>query len=82
MEIKKKYVVKCHKCNKDLVFDVKISKLSHMEFIDDMTVAKDSKCKCLKCGSSIKELQILFRQLIDIDKNRDFIVKDLEEKQD
>ena len=79
MEIKKKYVVKCHKCNKDLVLDVKISKMSHLVFIDDLTVAKDSKCKCLKCGSSINDLQILFRQLIDIYKNRDFIVKDLEE---
>lgn len=81
MEIKKKYIVKCHKCNKELVLDVKISKISHMEFIDDMTVAKNSPCKCLKSGSSVKELQILFRQLIKINDNRDEIVKELE-KQD
>ena len=75
----KKYKVKCHKCNKELLLDVKISEMGHMEFIDDMTVSKNSSCKCLKCGSSIKELQILFRQLIELNKNRDFIVKELEE---
>lgn len=76
----KKYKIKCHKCNKELVLDVKISKISHMEFIDDMIVAKNSPCKCLKCGSSIKELQILFRQLIWINDNRDKIVKEMEEQ--
>ena len=75
----KKYKVICHKCNKELVLLVKTSKIGHMDFIDDMTVAKDSKCKCLKCGSSIKELQILFRQLIELNKNRDKIVKELED---
>ena len=79
MEIKK-YVIKCHKCNKDLVLDVKISKMGHLTFIDDMTVAKGS-CHCLKNGSSIKDLAILFKQLLWINDNKDIIVKDLE-KQD
>ena len=80
MGIMKKYVIKCHKCNKDLVLDVKTSKVGHMEFIDDMTVDKGS-CNCLKSGSSIIDLQILFRQLIKLYENRDFILKELE-KQD
>ena len=75
----KKYRIICHKCNKELVLDVKTSKIGHMEFIDDMTVSKSSKCKCLKSGSSIKDLQILFRQLIELNKNRDKIVKELED---
>ena len=79
MGIMKKYVIKCHKCNKDVVLDVKTSKVGHMEFIDDMCISKNSSCKCLKCGSSIKDLQILFRQLIELNKNRDFIIKDLDE---
>ena len=77
----KKYTIKCHKCNKDLVLDVKISKIGHLTFIDDMTVSKGS-CKCLKNGSSINELQILFRQLIKIYENRDFIVKEMEAQND
>ena len=78
MEIKK-YLVKCHKCNKDLVLILKISRMGHLTFIDDMTVDKGS-CNCLKSGSSIIDLQILFRQLIKLYENRDFILKDLEEK--
>ena len=75
----KKYRIICHKCNKEMILLVKTSIIGHMEFIDDMTVAKDSKCKCLKSGSSIKDLQILFRQLIELNKNRDKIVKELED---
>ena len=75
----KKYRIICHKCNKELVLDIKTSKIGHMEFIDDMCVSKNSSCKCLKCGSSIKELQILFRQLIELNKHRDTIIKELED---
>ena len=81
MEIKKKYVIKCDKCNKELVFDVKLSKISHRVFIDDMAVSKESKCKCLKCGTSVIELQILFRQLLKLNENRDRIAIEIE-KQD
>ena len=81
MEIKKKYIIKCDKCNKELVFDVKLSKVGNRVFIDDMTVAKDSKCKCLKCGSSVISLQILFRQLIKLNDKRDRIAIEIE-KQD
>lgn len=78
MEIKKKYVIKCDKCNQELVFDVKLSKISHRVFIDNMTVAKDSKCKCLKCGTSVIDLQILFRQLMRLNDNRDRIAIEIE----
>lgn len=80
MEIKK-YTIKCDKCNQELVLDVKLSKISHRVFIDDMTVSKSSKCKCLKCNTSIISLNILFRQLMWINNNRDRIAIELE-KQD
>ena len=80
MGIMKKYVIKCHKCNKDLVLILKISRMGYLTFIDDMIVDK-GLCNCLKSGSSIIDLQILFRQLIKLYENRDFILKELE-KQD
>ena len=80
MAIMKKYVIKCHSCGKEIILDVKLSKISHMTFVDDLIVNKTSKCKCLKTGTSITNLQLLFRQLVNINNNKDYIAKELEKQ--
>ena len=83
MEIKKKYIIKCDKCGKEIVFDVYLSKIAHRTFIDKMIINnKESKCKCLKGKElDICSIQILLRQFQYLNTNRDRIAIELE-KQD
>ena len=78
----KKYKIQCYCCKKELVFDVETCKIGHKEFINKITIAKNSKCKCIKAGIDLHLLNMLARDLKHIEDNKDIILREMEAQND
>ena len=78
----KKYKIQCYCCKKELIFDVETCKIGHKEFINKITIAKNSKCKCIKAGIDLHSLNMLARDLKYIEDNKDIIIREMEAQND
>ena len=74
----KKYKIQCDCCKKELIFDVETTKIGYKEFINKITISKSSKCKCIKAGIDLHDLNMLARDLKYIEDNKDYILKEIE----
>ena len=78
----KKYKIQCYCCKKELVFDIEICKIGYKEFINKITIAKNSKCKCIKAGTDLHSLNMLARDLVYIENNKDIILDRIKKEED